>query len=201
MTKNKENKAKVRKSRKQVILDVAAKLFSQKGFHALSIRDIAKEAGILPGSLYYHFSSKEELLYSVYSEGVMRIASSVDKAIASKQGSWEKLAAACCMHLEMLLDQSHYAQVVVKILPDESSGIRDSLVLLRNEYENRFKVLINDLEMVPDINRKYVRLFLLTSLNSAPTWYRPGIDKPKTISKEFINIIKKKTELNRTNND
>ncbi len=189
------NKRKRPDSRKQEILDAAAELFSKKGYHALSMRSIAKEAGMLPGSLYCHFSSKEDLLYSIYAEGVKRISFKVDTEVAKKVGSWDRLEAACSTHLEVLLDQSAYAQVVVRVLPHETGGIRKRLITLRNEYEYRFRVLIDALEMAPDVSRKHLRLFLLGALNSAQEWYQPGVDSPEKIAKELIKIIGQKTKL------
>jgi len=53
-------------NRRGEILDAAARLFARQGFHAASMREIAAAAGMLPGSLYYHFPSKDELLLAVY---------------------------------------------------------------------------------------------------------------------------------------
>lgn len=50
------------KERKNEILDVAERLFGSKGFDHTSTNDILKEVGIARGTLYYHFSSKEEIL-------------------------------------------------------------------------------------------------------------------------------------------
>ena len=55
-------------SRLPQILDHAARLFRTKGFEATSVRDIARAVGMLPGSLYCHFATKEELLAAVYLE-------------------------------------------------------------------------------------------------------------------------------------
>jgi AcrR family transcriptional regulator len=49
---------------------VAASLFAQRGYAATSMRDIALGVKMLPGSVYYHFASKEELLVAVYEAGV-----------------------------------------------------------------------------------------------------------------------------------
>ena len=48
-------------NRLQAVLDAGAKLFATKGYKATTMRDIASEAGMLPGSLYYHFESKQDL--------------------------------------------------------------------------------------------------------------------------------------------
>jgi AcrR family transcriptional regulator len=53
---------------RQRILDVAAKLFSERGFEGTSVRDIATELGIANPSIYYHFKSKGELLTELLAE-------------------------------------------------------------------------------------------------------------------------------------
>ncbi|MGA8006403.1 MAG: helix-turn-helix domain-containing protein, partial [Burkholderiales bacterium] len=68
-------------SRLPRILDRAAGLLRDKGFHATSMRDIAGSVGMLPGSLYCHFDSKEDLLVAVYAEGVRRLGEAVDAAL------------------------------------------------------------------------------------------------------------------------
>jgi AcrR family transcriptional regulator len=54
-----------RSQRYYEIMQVAAELFVQKGFHSVGMRDIANEIGIKTASLYYHFASKEDLLYAI----------------------------------------------------------------------------------------------------------------------------------------
>ena len=51
---------------KDSILKTAARLFSEKGYDKVTIREIAQDVGINPASLYYYFASKEELLNSLY---------------------------------------------------------------------------------------------------------------------------------------
>lgn len=74
-------------NRRAQLLDAAAHLFSERGFHATSMRDIAKAVGMLSGSIYYHFESKEEMLLAVYEEGKRRIADEVDAAVAKDRKS------------------------------------------------------------------------------------------------------------------
>ena len=51
---------------RDAILSAAEMLFSTSGFNAVSIRDIAHEAGANPGSITYHFKSKDGLLLEIY---------------------------------------------------------------------------------------------------------------------------------------
>ncbi|PLX37050.1 MAG: hypothetical protein C0606_11060 [Hyphomicrobiales bacterium] len=67
------------KDRRAAILDVAAELFARDGFSAVSMRDLAREVGLTPAALYYHFPDKEtlytEVLRSVFSD---KTANAVD---------------------------------------------------------------------------------------------------------------------------
>ena len=49
-------------SRRDELLELAATMFAERGLRATTVRDIADSAGILSGSLYHHFSSKEEMV-------------------------------------------------------------------------------------------------------------------------------------------
>src|SRR5437867_10310100 len=77
------------------LLDEAARLFGTQGFHGTSVRDIVRTVDMLPGSLYYHFATKEDLLAAVYAEGVRRICERTQAAVDSKTGAWARLEVAC----------------------------------------------------------------------------------------------------------
>src|SRR5438270_6135355 len=90
-------------SRLPRLLDEAARAFAQRGFAAASVREIVEPVGMLPGSLYCHFATKEALLAAVYKEGVERIGAAVDAAVARFSEPWQRLEAACVAHLGSLL--------------------------------------------------------------------------------------------------
>lgn len=176
-------------NRRLQLLDAAARLFRTHGYHATSMRDIARAVGMLPGSIYYHFPSKDELLLTVYEEGVRRIAERVDVAVQAQRQPQQRLQAACIAHLEMLLDQSDYAQVVLRVVPDDAGPLQRRLIALRDQYEMRFKQLVAELELPPQVDRHYFRLLLLGALNWAQTWYRPGEDSPRIIAMELLRAL------------
>jgi AcrR family transcriptional regulator len=177
-------------NRRRDLLDAAASLFCDKGYHATSMRDIAKVAGMLPGSMYYHFESKDELLLAVYREGVRRIAAHVDAAVGATAGPWQRLEAACRAHLEMLFDRSAYAQVLVRVLPRELHSVAADLVAARDEYERRFITLIDELGIADCRIRRYFRHLLLGAMNWAPVWYREGGESPRVIAREFVALLR-----------
>src|SRR2546425_9665565 len=99
-------------NRRAQLLDAAARLFRERGFHATSMRDIAKAVDMLSGSIYYHFNSKQEMLLAVYAEGARRIGELVDAAVARETDPWKRLEAASAAHLNALsITHRDYAQV------------------------------------------------------------------------------------------
>lgn len=176
------------------ILDEAARLFAERGFPATTIRDIVRGIDMLPGSLYYHFAAKEDLLAAVYAEGVKRISEHVHAAIAKRTDPWQRLTAACVAHLETLLDESAYAQVVIRVRPGDVPEVAGPLTALRDRYESVFVDLIDALPLKPSVDRRALRLMLLGALNWSQTWYRPGRDDPRVIAKNFVALLRKPTE-------
>lgn len=67
-------------ARHSLLLSEAAWLFGKKGSDKTSMRDIAAAHGILPGSLDYHFRSKDELFVAVYAAGIDKIIDAVERA-------------------------------------------------------------------------------------------------------------------------
>jgi AcrR family transcriptional regulator len=153
------------------------------------VRDIVRAADMLPGSLYYHFPTKEALLAAVYAEGVRRISEAVEAAIGGKRDPWERLEAACIAHLEALLQESDYAQVVIRVLPADAPTVAAELVRLRDDYERRWVELVQDLPLTRGVDRRSLRLMLLGALNWSQTWYRSGRDSPRTIGKRFVQLL------------
>jgi AcrR family transcriptional regulator len=172
------------------ILDEAAKLFREKGFQATSVRDIVRAVDMLPGSLYYHFAAKEDLLLAVYAEGVRRISESVMRAVDGRTDAWERLEAACIGHLEALLQESDYAQVVIRVRPSDAPSVADELVKLRDEYEKLFNDLIDALPLDRGVDRRSLKLMLMGALNWSQTWYQPGKTTPAAIARRFVALLR-----------
>jgi AcrR family transcriptional regulator len=176
------------------ILDEAARLFAAEGFHGTSVRDIVRAVDMLPGSLYYHFATKEALLAAVYAEGVRRISEAVKAAIAGERDPWERLEVACVAHLEGLLNAGDYAQVVIRVRPADAPSVAGELVKRRDEYETLFVDLVQALPLARGVDRRSVRLMLLGALNWSQTWYRPGRDSPRTIARRFVSLLREQLD-------
>jgi AcrR family transcriptional regulator len=177
-------------NRLPLILDAAARFFAAKGFGYTSMRDIAGMAGMLPGSLYYHFASKEDLLVAVYAEGVRRIKEAVVPVLARGGDPWTRLENVCAAHLEALLEDSDYGQVVIRVRPDDAPEVASRLIALRDEYEKTFAQAIEGLPLPPRTDRRVLKLMLLGALNWSQTWYRSGHDSPQVLARRFVRLLR-----------
>jgi AcrR family transcriptional regulator len=165
---------------RQQILDVAAKLFRARGYTETSLRDIGKQAGMKAGSLYYHFTSKEELAAEVLRIGVRRVHDAVVLAVATLGADADvksRVRAAMLAHLETLLDESDYTSAHIHCFPYVPEGLRRKLSGERQEYEAVWRRLLDDASqqgaLVPGVDRAAARLAILGALNWSLEWYDP----------------------------
>ncbi len=178
-------------NRLPAVLDAAARLFAGRGYAATSMREIADACGMLPGSLYYHFEAKEDLLAAVYEAGVRELLEAAGAALERERDPWARLEAACVAHLETVLRASDYAQVLVRVLPSDVPGAAARLNRLRAGYEQRFRELVAALPLPPDTDRKVLRLMLLGALNWARFWFdEGGRETPKSLGRKFVRLLK-----------
>ena len=165
---------------RQQILDVAAKLFRARGYTETSLRDIGKLAGMKAGSLYYHFTSKEELATEVLRIGVRRVHDAVVLAVrglGTEADVKSRLRAAMAAHLETLLDESDYTSAHIHCFPYVPEGLRQALSSERRDYEEIWRRLLDDAAaagaLAPGVDRAAARLAILGALNWSLEWYDP----------------------------
>ena len=180
-------------NRREALLDAAAAMFAAKGYDGTSIRDIAGAVGMLPGSLYYHFKSKEDLLIAVYRKVVARFEAAIDTALGTTgDDPWQAIEAACAAHLSILLDGGDYARIVnpefVRSFPPDMLPMLNAE---RDRYERHFEKLIAALPLSPQTDRWLFKVALFGSLNWSQTWYRKGRYTPQDIAAAFIGMLRK----------
>lgn len=159
------------------------------------MRDIANAAGILVGSIYHHFPSKEDLFIEVFEEGIRRTSAAVLAAIQLPREPWAQLEKACIAHVEMILSKDDFVQIADYEFPyKHSETVRARIVPRRDAYELIFKELIARLPLRQGVDKKYLRLTLFGAMGWTLIWYRSGRDTPRTIARSLVDIIRKGAE-------
>lgn len=98
------------------ILEAAVKVFARSGFHATRVSDVAKSAGVADGTIYLYFSSKEQLLVSLFEDRVERLLAFMREELPKKPNAPAKLRAVIDMQLGLLEGERELAEVITIIL-------------------------------------------------------------------------------------
>ena len=78
---------------KRKIFETSMKLFAEKGYDATSIEEITASVGVAKGTLYYHFTSKEEIFNFLIEEGVKLLKNSIEIKTENLENSLDKIKA------------------------------------------------------------------------------------------------------------
>ena len=184
------------KEGRRAILNAAARFFSNHGYASTSLRDIAKAAGMKAGSLYYHFSSKDEIVAAVIELGVQAVADEVAREVerARPEGPTARLRVAIRGHLRALLAQHDYASANIRINNELPQKLRRRTHAARARYDEVWRGLIADCaaagQLRDGVDPNVLRLLLIGAMNGALEWYRPdGRLKIDTLADRFAEII------------
>ncbi len=181
-------------SRREQIYRVAGRLFSERGYHATSMRDLAAELGIQGGSLYAHISGKEELL----SEIVQRAARQFDEALFSLRTEdltpQERLREAMSRHLTVIAENMETATVFFHEWKHLSREPLNAVITWRDGIEALYRELIAEGVEAgvyrQGLNIKMAANLVLSSVNWAYTWYRPGGPlSPQDVAASFEQML------------
>lgn len=100
--------------KRRVILDAAVRVFARKGYHGSRVGDIAEEAGIAHGLLYHYFTSKEEVLATVFRENWGRLLEAFHQVEASGEPAPEQLRRVAKILLRSWRDDPDLVRVMVR---------------------------------------------------------------------------------------
>ena len=130
-------------TRRLDILRAAARVFRRRGVAATGMREIAEEADLSPGNLYYYFSGKDELLLFCQDRTLEHMLAAVEAARATPASSAERLRSVVRAHVHAMLDEldGATAHLEVDALPE---AMRAPIVDKRDRYERAVRQLVTE---------------------------------------------------------
>jgi AcrR family transcriptional regulator len=175
------------------IISAAAKVFRSKGYHAATVRDIADEVGILKGSLYHHFDSKEELLYLVVKEPIAQMYRTMGEIASGEGTAADKLRRAIAAHLEAF--DRHFPHLFVYLREREAvkRRFREMIGFSPKEYERYWQQILREGvesgEFRAGIDVQVASYGLLGMLNWLYKWYNPqGRLSASEVAEQFTSL-------------
>lgn len=170
-------------SRYEDIVDAAADLFSQRGYAATSIQDIADQVGLLKGSLYHYINTKEDLLEAVIREAHLHTAALGLAALELEADALQKLRFVVQNHLSGATNNLAKVRVFYresKFLPPERL---ESILASRDTYEHALRQIIvsgqEEGTIAAHLDPLLTAIAILAILNSVQQWFRP--DGPRSL--------------------
>ncbi|WP_029113353.1 TetR family transcriptional regulator KstR2 [Mycobacterium sp. URHB0044] len=166
-------------SRRDELLDLAAAMFAERGLRATTVRDIADSAGILSGSLYHHFKSKEQMAEEVLRDFLDWLFARYTEIVEGERDPLERIKGLFMASFEAI--EHRHAQVV--IYQDEAKRLsalpQFSFVDERNREQRQMwvDVLKQGVEegcLRPDLDVDLVYRFIRDTTWVSVRWYQPG---------------------------
>jgi TetR/AcrR family fatty acid metabolism transcriptional regulator len=100
--------------KRRLILDAAVRVFAHKGFHTSRVGDIAEEAGVAHGLLYHYFSSKDEVLETIFRENWTLLVERLRAVADSGEPARDQLRHIAAILLRTWLHQPDVVRVVIR---------------------------------------------------------------------------------------
>jgi TetR/AcrR family transcriptional regulator, fatty acid metabolism regulator protein len=111
--------------KRERILDAAVRVFAKKGFYATRVSEVAKAAGVADGTIYLYFSSKDELLVSLFEDRVERLLRFLEKELPPGASASEKLRRVIELQLGLLEGERDLAEVITVILRQSTKLMKE----------------------------------------------------------------------------
>lgn len=182
-----------RPGRKENVLEAAVALFSRKGYHGTTVRDIALESGMLSGSLYAHFAGKEDMLFAIVERAAMDFLGALEPIARGRGSAATKLRAAMVAHLSVVSQSMDAATIFLHEWKALSEGRQEQVQVWRSRYEELLASIIRQGaesgEFRP-VDEKFARLLVLSAVNWVYEWYDPsGSLGPEAVAEKFSDLI------------
>jgi TetR/AcrR family transcriptional regulator, cholesterol catabolism regulator len=161
---------------RDTILEAAAQIFSQKGYHAASMQDIAEAVSLQKASLYHHITSKQEILLVLLDKALDLLIERLEEVQCRPLPPPEKLRIAMISYLEALTEHRNLASVLLL----EHRSLEPQLQARHTPRRNRFEHLWRDLiqegvqaGLYGSVDPGLSTRALLGLMNWTIMWYRP----------------------------
>jgi AcrR family transcriptional regulator len=183
---------------RQAILHAAAGLFREKGYAAVSLRDIADAVSMKTGSLYYHFDSKESLVEEILTlgtQGAMKSSIAAVEALGNDADAVDKLQAIFTAHTCFLHDEEDFASANLKILQQVPPAIRERHVRQDRAYADYVSTIIDEIAakhgLAPGVDGSILRMLTFGAMNWSISWYDPKGRTPGQIADQLMTIVRR----------
>ncbi len=174
-------------SRKEEIIQVAATLFRNKGYNAVTMRDIAADMQIKASSLYNHISGKQEILAAIILKVAEEFTLGMQDVVSQNSTSLKKIENLIELHIDITLNHSEALASLNNDWMHLEGENLNAFIKMRDGYENHFRQIIKDGIDSNEIKPHHPEVILFSILSTLRTLYLWQEKRGKL----DINVLKK----------
>jgi AcrR family transcriptional regulator len=167
-----------RRPRDAEVIETAVRLFSEKGYAATSIQDVAAAMGLLKGSLYYYIDSKESLLRKIFEDSHEEVQEIAERHRTGDAPAVERLRAFLTGYALWYLTHLQRASLYAREWRYASDELRDVMAKQRKYYDDVLRGFLDELkaagELDTDLDPKLATYFVMSAVSSLPDWFNPN---------------------------
>ncbi|MFF5854105.1 TetR/AcrR family transcriptional regulator [Streptomyces sp. NPDC012751] len=195
MPTKKKPQATTAADRRGELLGTAAEVFAEYGYDATTVRAIADHAGMLAGSLYYHFDSKEAMLEEILRTFLDELWEGYDTVLASGLGPRPTLEALVTESFREI--DRHRAAVAIYQKENRRLVAQDRFAFLAVSQRRFETAWLGTLErgvadgvFRADLDVRLAYRFVRDTVWVAASWYRPGGGhSPEEIARQYLSMV------------
>ncbi len=183
------------RDRRRELLATAAEVFAEQGYNATTVRKIADHAGMLAGSLYYHFDSKESMLEEILRTFLDELWDGYDAVLDAGLGPRETLEALVTESFREI--DRHRAAVAIYQKESRQLAAQERFTFLADSQRKFEKAWLSTLErgvadrvFRSDLDVRLTYRFVRDTVWVAASWYRPGGQhSPEEIARQYLSMV------------
>lgn len=157
--------------RKTEIINVAARLFKEKGYSAVTMRDIAQAMDIKAASLYNHIKSKQEILVLIIIEIAEEFTNVMNEIVASDNSTLKKIEKVIELHIDITLRNPDALACLNNDWMHLTNPELAHFIKMREDYEENFKAIVINGVQQGEINSLNTDVIIFSILSSLRTFY------------------------------
>ncbi|MFF3640836.1 TetR/AcrR family transcriptional regulator [Streptomyces sp. NPDC002564] len=181
--------------RRRELLGIAADVFAEQGYNATTVRKIADAAGMLAGSLYYHFDSKESMLEEILRTFLTELWDGYDAVLRAQLGPRATLEALVTESFREI--DRHRAAVAIYQKESRQLVAQERFQYLADSQQRFEKAWLTTLErgvaegvFRDDLDIRLAYRFVRDTVWVAASWYRPGGGhSPEEIARQYLSMV------------
>ena len=175
------------------IIQAAAQIFRQKGYHGTSMQDIADAVALKKASLYHHVLGKQDILVSILDQALDLLIEDLQAVIDQDLPAQEKIRQAMRVYVNRLTEDPDLAAVLLMEHRSLEDDLRAAHIARRDRFETLWRSMIEQgiaQGSFRSMDQRLATFALLGVLNWMITWYRPnGRMRAEAIADQFADLV------------